>query len=260
MHSGPAPHLLCERPTNGRNIMGTRIGITVAVMALSAAASGQGLGSIEGRLLEESGEALPFTSVSATLGTKVYTATSDPDGWFRLKPLQPGEYEVRVVAMNMDLTKDGILVLPDNITRMGDLVLKNAKDLPAVVVVKERWIAPLIDHDNTGVTKVSHKLFENNPNKVAPVRLIASFAPGVVKAPNGDGLYFRGARAENMCYYVDGMKLGSTLSGVPNEAINSFSVYTGGVPAKYGDVTGGIVAIETKSYFDLWLQRNAEVQ
>jgi len=59
---------------------------------------------------------------------------------------------------------------------------------------------------------------------------------------------------------VDGVKLGARLSAVPNEAINSFSVYTGGVPAKYGDVTGGIVAIETKSYFDLWQQRNAEPQ
>ena len=240
--------------------MGTRIGMMMAALALSAAAMGQGLGSIEGRLLEESGGALPFTSVSAMQGAKVYTATSDEEGWFVLKPLQPGEYSVRVAAMNMDLTKNGIGVLPDNITRMGDLVLKNAKDLPTVFVVKERWIAPLIDHDNTGVTKVPHKLFTNNPNKVDPVKLIVSFAPGVVKAPNGDGLFFRGARAQNMDLHLDGMKLGGMLSGVPNEAINSFSVYPGGVRDKYGDVTGGIVAIETKSYFDLWQQRNADVR
>jgi outer membrane receptor protein involved in Fe transport len=63
-----------------------------------------------------------------------------------------------------------------------------------------------------------------------------------------------------MCYFVDGMKVGSALSGVPNDAINSLSVYTGGLPAKYGDVTGGVVAIETKSYFDLYQQRNAGIQ
>ena len=34
-------------------------------------------------------------------------------------------------------------------------------------------------------------------------------------------------------------------------------VYPGGLPAKYGDVTGGVVAIDTKSYFDLWQQRNS---
>ena len=84
--------------------------------------------------------------------------------------------------------------------------------------------------------------------------------PGITRAPNGDGLYFRGARPENMCYYVDGMKVSDRLSGVPSEAINSISVYTGGLPAKYGDVTGGVIAIETKSYFDLWQQRNAGIR
>ena len=48
----------------------------------------------------------------------------------------------------------------------------------------------------------------------------------------------------------------TTLTGVPPDAINSMTVYTGGLPARYGDVTGGVVAIETKSYFDLYQQQN----
>jgi hypothetical protein len=27
-------------------------------------------------------------------------------------------------------------------------------------------------------------------------------------------------------------------------------VYTGGVPAKYGDTTGGVIVVETKSYLE----------
>ncbi len=232
----------------------------MAALALSAAVMGQGFGSIEGRLLEEGGAPAEFVSVTANQGGNSWSAISDERGWFTIKPLPAGEYEVRLVAFNVDMTKTGVLVAPDNITRLGDLRLRDAQELPDVLVIASKWEKPMIDHDNTGVTQVSHKQFTNNPNKVDPVKLITSFAPGVVKAPNGDGLYFRGARAENMCYFVDGVKLGARLSGVPNEAINSFSVYTGGVPAKYGDVTGGIVAIETKSYFDLWQQRNAELQ
>jgi len=30
------------------------------------------------------------------------------------------------------------------------------------------------------------------------------------------------------------------------------AVYTGGVPAKYGDCTGGVVVIETKNYLSLY--------
>jgi hypothetical protein len=35
-------------------------------------------------------------------------------------------------------------------------------------------------------------------------------------------------------------------------------VYTGGLPAKYGDILGGAVILETKSYFDLYRQWQAE--
>lgn len=39
--------------------------------------------------------------------------------------------------------------------------------------------------------------------------------------------------------------------GIPGLAIGAMKVYTGGVPAKYGDVNGGVIVVETKSYFDL---------
>lgn len=232
----------------------------IAALALSAALMGQGFGSIEGKLLDENGDPLPFVSVMAGQGGSSWSATSDIDGRFTVKPLPAGVYAIRTVAMNVDHTEEGVIVTPDHITSMGDLVLKNMKELPAVFVEKRTWVPKLIDRDHPEVIKIFHTQFKNSPLTKNPVALVEAYAPGVIKARNGDGLYFRGARAENMCYYVDGMKLGSSLSGLPNKAINSFSVYTGGVPAKYGDVTGGIVAIETKSYFDLYEQRNAGVQ
>jgi hypothetical protein len=33
-------------------------------------------------------------------------------------------------------------------------------------------------------------------------------------------------------------------------------VYAGGIPAKYGDAMGGVIVLETKSYFDLYRERN----
>ena len=56
------------------------------------------------------------------------------------------------------------------------------------------------------------------------------------------------------CYYVDGVKLRSTLANLPARSYGSIQVYTGGIPAKYGDTTGGVVAIETQGYFSLWRQ------
>ena len=234
---------------------------TLLLLAISASVmvQAQGMGEIQGKVREADGP-VPGALITARQGEHVVSTVSDIDGRFVLKPLPAGGYAVSVTSMSMQPQEfTDVIVSPDNITRMKEIELRVA-ELGPIIVFRTKWEKPMIDHDNTGVTQVSHRQFTHNPNEVDPVKLIEQFAPGVVKAPNGDGLFFRGARAENMCYYVDGMKIGSGLSGVPNEAINSFSVYTGGVPAKYGDVTGGIVAIETKSYFDLYQQRNAGVQ
>ena len=220
----------------------------------------QNFGAIQGRLFDERKEPLPFTDITATQGeNRVYTQ-SDADGRFLLKPLLPGAYDVRVVALNIDRTFEAVLVSPDNNTVMGELFLNAAKEIGVAVVERGRWMPKLIEVDNPSVAKLFHTDFKRNPDRKNPVALISNSVPGVYKSPNGDGLFFRGSRSENMCYFVDGVKLGSTLSGVPPDAINSLSVYTGGLPAKYGDVTGGVVAIETKSYFDLYQQRNAGVQ
>lgn len=220
----------------------------------------QGLGEIEGKLLDEAHDPIPGASISAASGGRAYLTTTDADGRFLFKALPAGDYEVRFVAMNVDRTVVGVQVSPDHTTRMATVSIADARELGKVVVERSKWEPPLIDAHDPGVTRVFHKQFEHSAAVKSPVQLIANHAPGVYKAANGDGLFFRGARSENMCYFVDGIKLGSRLNGLPSAAINSFDVYTGGLPAKYGDVTGGVVAIETKSYFDLYQQRNAGIR
>lgn len=232
----------------------------LAFAACVGRSKAQGPGEIQGRVVDEDGGPIPATSVSAVQGENRFLATTDDDGRFVLKPLPPGAYDVRVVAMNVDRTIAGVLVDADHATRLGDVAVTDSRTLPGVVIEKRRWEEPLIKMDDPGVVRLFHKQFEHNTAIKTPVAMIANYAPGVYKPLNGDGLFFRGARSENMCYIVDGVKLGSTLTGVPGSTINSFSVYTGGVPAKYGDVTGGVVAIETKSYFDLYQQRNAGIR
>ena len=86
--------------------------------------------------------------------------------------------------------------------------------------------------------------------KVTVQRLLKD--AGITAAPNGDGLYFRGSRTENMASYIDGVKVSGAVPRVPPSAISSISVYTGGLPARYGDVTGGVVVIETKTYAEMY--------
>jgi hypothetical protein len=60
-----------------------------------------------------------------------------------------------------------------------------------------------------------------------------------------------------MLYMVDGVKT-STVGAVPGCSIGRMMVYTGGLPAKYGDTLGGVVVMESKSYFDLYRKYQAE--
>ena len=64
-------------------------------------------------------------------------------------------------------------------------------------------------------------------------------------------LVFRGARKGDMIYLVDGVKT-REVGSVPGVSIGRMMVYTGGLPAKYGDTLGGVVVMESKSYFDLY--------
>lgn len=55
----------------------------------------------------------------------------------------------------------------------------------------------------------------------------------------------RGSRAEATEYFIDGIRVrGST--NLPNAAIEQTTVITGGIPAQYGDATGGIINITTR--------------
>ena len=71
-----------------------------------------------------------------------------------------------------------------------------------------------------------------------------------------NGLNFRGSRSDAVYYYIDGIKVIGNPK-IPQSAINQLTVYTGGLPANYGDVTGGIISIETKSARSYAAERNS---
>lgn len=69
-----------------------------------------------------------------------------------------------------------------------------------------------------------------------------------------DGLQLRGARTDAGYYYIDGVKVRGNAA-IPHSSIQQITVYTGGLPANFGDATGGIVSVETKSYESIRAER-----
>ena len=101
----------------------------------------------------------------------------------------------------------------------------------------------LLDQDNlSGETKTAEEIVALPTRSVASV---ASTTAGIYQKDEGDAVNMRGSRENATSYYVDGIKVRGAI-GVPTSGIEQITVVTGGLPAQYGDATGGIISVTTK--------------
>jgi len=234
------------------------LALTLALSAVGAL-NAQTIGEIQGSILAPDGTPAYGALVEVQNGGDRIATAADMEGRFVLKPLVPGTYTVRFSSAEFAAFEmEGVVVNPDKITFLRNMK-SDARELGVIEITKRRWEPPLIDPEEPGKTTLIHTQFKRDPTRKNLVKLACTVGPGVYKAPNSEELYFKGSRADAMIYFVDGVKM-SRLTGVPPDAVNSISVYTGGVPAQYGDFTGGVIAIETKTYFDLYRQRQAGIR
>lgn len=95
-----------------------------------------------------------------------------------------------------------------------------------------------------------------------PARTVREIAPtvGGVNATNDlFDISIRGARSTQNAYYIDGIRVNS-LDGIPKSFINSVTVITGGLPACYGDATGGVILVEGKTAASVEAQAQQRVR
>lgn len=216
---------------------------------LSLAASAQNVfGDIMGTFYTDSITKDPVVqaNVCTTRGEAVYRAVTDIDGRFRITAVPPGKYKVFFIY-DGDTTYAPYEteVLPDGIANVGD-VYNTGRMLDAVVIE-----APIL-HLSRGVNpeiKLGKKDIQHMPTKFSAKDMISQMSSDVKKTSTGE-ISFRGAREGDYISYIDGVKM-TTIQNVPSAALGYVMVYAGGIPAKYGDTTGGVVIMETLSYFDL---------
>jgi len=138
------------------------------------------------------------------------------------------------------------------ITRTDVLGFSSRSDIEEVTIVCYR--IPLIDMSASSRCVVYKSDMQSFPMN-SQANLIEPYMGGITHPANG--LNFRGSRSDAVTYYIDGIKvIGSPT--IPHSAINQLTVYTGGIPANYGDVTGGIISIETKSARSYAAERNSQ--
>lgn len=215
-------------------------------------------GEIKGKILDSlTKEPLYSANVWVETGSSLIGTTTDFEGRFTLKPLTAGYYDLNVSYIGKKkYILDNVRVNNGKITVLTDIFLSDTM-LGEVIIVAERYSDKerLIKPDNVGEITILPADLKSNPNNKMPKEMIAKTVPGIYQADDGQPLYFRGSRNDAVQYYVDGVKTRDGNLSIPSCAIGEINVYTGGVPAKYGDLTGGVVVIETKSFFEIYNQR-----
>ncbi len=201
-------------------------------------------GSIKGKVVDQStGEELAFVNVIAYRnGNQVSGVNTDFGGEFVIKPLEAGTYDLLFSYVGYgDKRINGVLVKNDKITFLDVKLNPGIQLEEAEVVVYKK---PLIDKDGgASGGSVSREDISKMPGRSATS--IATTVAGASDAGTGGGISIRGARTSSTFIYIDGIKVRGS-SALPKSAVEEVSVMSGGIPANYGDATGGIINISLR--------------
>lgn len=232
------------------------MGLALMLLMFPAAKTlfAQSPGEIRGKILEKKGVGALAVWVWVEINGEPFKTMTDNegDGNYLLKPLDPGTYIMHVLN-GADTLNLEVVVNSNTATYYPDLDLSDpkykAKEIDGPTIYG--YTDPLIDREAGGtMTIIRAKDLVHSPAK-HDIKTIAGTTGGFTVKENGDA-YVRGSRADATAYFVDGVKQRDGFRSPPAHAISSVAIYTGGVPAKYGDCTGGVVVVETQSYFTMY--------
>ncbi len=230
--------------------------ITSAMLLFSIGVQAQeALGDVVGTIFENTNQTIVGAQVFIKDQDRKYMALSDVNGRFRITGIPAGKYEMSIKFMQDTMHGIRVNVPLDGFHNTGNIVFKpNTIELRGVIVKANNDMK--LVYGSLPVKELTGDEIEQSPVKFSVAALATSINSDVKMADDGE-LMFRGARKGDMIYMLDGIK-GREISNVPSCAIGRMMVYTGGIPAKYGDTLGGVVVLETKSYFDLYREWERE--
>jgi Carboxypeptidase regulatory-like domain/TonB dependent receptor-like, beta-barrel len=238
--------------------------VTIALIVCSfavRAAAQDTTGKISGRILDAQGFVVPGVSVTATGAQGAKTAVTDSEGRFTVPFLTPGAYAVHAELDGFQpIERPGVQV------RVGQTV-----ELPLTMqvgTVKEAieviGIPPTVD---TTSTTIGTSLDSVTLSRLPIGRRFSDtlyLSPGVSTGGNVGTANpsIEGSSGLENQYVVDGVNItnggygalgsysivfGSLGNGTPYDFMQEVQVKTGGYGAEFGQATGGVINVVTKS-------------
>ncbi len=211
----------------------------------------------------------PLVGVSVQIIGTTMGAMTNENGQYSILNVPTGTYTLRLTAVGFATVEiSNVEVSADLATYQNETMSSQATDIGKTIqVTTER---PLVVKDKTA----SIDVIRREEIQALPTRgfeQVVGIQTGVVKVNsnpvirvrggreslNSAELNLRGGRPSEVAYYVDGFSQQDPLSGnstanIANNAIKEVSVFSGGFPAEYGNVSSGIVNTITNSGTDVF--------
>lgn len=211
--------------------------------------------TIEGTVTDANGAVIAGATVKAsgvTLATE-RSATTDADGFYRITALPAGTYTVTVSGTGF-AAKTSSIELTLNRNATFDVQLQVGTVGGDVVEVTD--VLPLLEPNasSTGAT-VTPRQIQDLPVNGREYLDLLQLVPGVAinRQSTGDNANpVLGERSGNNNFFIDGQPNKDTVNGGPGaqfnqETIAEFQVLTTGYKAEFGQASGAIVNVITKS-------------
>lgn len=231
-----------------------KINLLLGMLTLSLLLLAQSPGGIRGKIIDENGEPVPFCNISLSTDKLIDGTMTDMDGIFSFKGINSGIYNINISYMGYANTN----VKSINVSSSRISYLETVK------LVQEAYVIDgdieifggrkLIDPEHINGINIDNKTLETIPNKRNLTDMLTAVSADIKATEDGKGIIVRGSRPNTSALYIDGVRLEDMSSSVNGSAIKSMLIFTGGIPASYGDITGGIVVIETKGFFDFYYE------
>jgi outer membrane receptor protein involved in Fe transport len=204
-------------------------------------------GAIHGVITDDQNVPLPGVNVTLSGGNLmgVRTFLTDANGEFRFPALPPGEYQVKAELQGFGTVVREKIRLNTTLTLTVDIQLKPGSISAEVTVIAK---SPTVDVKSTETASVTlgNEILRNIPNSQETDQIV-NMAPGVT----GDVAYGAGD-GRGISYQMDGVGVGDPDGGtswvfLDYNIIEEAKVMGIGLPAEYGNFTGVIFNIVTKS-------------
>ena len=234
------------------------VGVLIVTMSAAAAQSRATGADIRGYVQDASGGRLAAATISARNRATniVRDVTTDGEGQFAVVALEPGEYDLRAQHEGFSPAVRERLAV-----QIGELVevVFALEITPIEQSVRVEAGAPVVNPSQTAVSTIigTHDI-EQLPLNGRRFIELAALAAGVTTggpvdpAAETSGLSVLGQRPVANNLMVDGFDnndriLGGPSSNFSQESVREFQVLTSSYPAEFGNATGGVVNIVTRS-------------